>query len=314
MYSHEISDQERSYEARKVTWIGFVANVILTVIKIATGILGHSSAMVADGIHSLSDFFTDIVVIIGLKLTEKPADEDHNFGHGKYETFAAVVVGIALLFAGYNIMQKGVVNIYRILILNETVIKPSLIAIFAALLSIVSKEMLYRYTKRVGEKINSAAVIANGWHHRSDAYSSVGTLIGISCAYILGNKWIIFDPIAAIVVSILIIKVAFEILSPSVKELLEASLCDEEVQQILNLIKETPEIVEYHDLRTRRIGTNVAIEAHILFEKSTSLYYAHEISESLEKKLRSIFGAKSIITFHLEPQIKKYSKINEKQD
>lgn len=305
MYNYEINDEKRSYEAKKVTWIGFIINTILTIVKIMAGIFGKSNAMLADGIHSLTDFFTDIVVLLGFRFIDKPADEKHNFGHGKYETFATLIIGLALLFAGYSIMKNGLSTIYEVLIKRETISSPGMIAIIAAILSIVSKEALYRYTKNIGERIKSPAVIANGWHHRSDAFSSIGTLIGISFAYFLGDKWTIFDPIAAIVVSIFIIKVSFEIMLPAVNELLEVSLNKDEIEYILHLLNERSEIQDFHHLRTRRIGSNVVIESHLLFDETSSLYNAHEVSESIEKQLKDYFGKDSIITFHLEPNIKR---------
>lgn len=301
-----ISEKVRSEKARKITFVGFFINSILSIIKITAGILGKSNAMLADGIHSLSDFFTDIVVLVGFKFTEKPADKDHNFGHEKYETFATLIIGIALLLAGFDILQSGAVNVYKIAFKNEILPRPKLIAIIAALISIFSKEFLFRFTKKVGEKINSPAVIANGWHHRSDALSSIGTLIGISVAYFLGDKWIIFDPIAAIVVSVFIFKVAFEIMLPAVNELLESSLDEKDVKYISKLIESNQAIKNYHNLRTRRIGSNIAIEAHLMFDKNISLYQAHAISESIEKTLKDYFGKRSIITFHLEPNYKEF--------
>ncbi|NCD05614.1 MAG: cation transporter [Spirochaetia bacterium] len=299
-------EKERSEKARKITLVGFFINSVLTVLKITAGIIGKSNAMLADGIHSLSDFFTDIVVLVGFKFTEKPADKDHNFGHEKYETFATFIIGIALLLAGFDILQGGASNVYKIAFKNEILPRPKLIAIIAALISIFSKEFLFRFTKKVGEKINSPAVIANGWHHRSDALSSIGTLIGISVAYFLGDKWIIFDPIAAIVVSVFIFKVAFEIMLPAVNELLESSLDEKDVKYISNLIESNQGIKNYHNLRTRRIGSNIAIEAHLMFDKNISLYQAHAISESIEKTLKEYFGNRSIITFHLEPNYKEF--------
>ncbi len=306
MEKYITSEKVRSEKARKITFVGFFINSILSVLKITAGIIGKSNAMLADGIHSLSDFFTDIVVLVGFKFTEKPADKDHNFGHEKYETFATFIIGIALLLAGFDILQGGAVNVYKIAFKNEILPRPKLIAIIAALISIFSKEFLFRFTKKIGEKINSPAVIANGWHHRSDALSSIGTLIGISVAYFLGDKWIIFDPIAAIVVSVFIFKVAFEIMLPAVNELLESSLDEKDVKYISNLIESNQGIKNYHNLRTRRIGSNIAIEAHLMFDKNISLYQAHAISESIEKTLKEYFGKRSIITFHLEPNYKEF--------
>jgi len=301
MYNKDIMDDTRSNEAKKVTWVGFFVNTVLTITKIAAGILGNSSAMIADGIHSLSDFFTDIVVLVGFKFTEKPADEGHSYGHGKYETFATVIIGLALFFAGIGIFQKGIINVYGVLVKNEIIARPGIVAVLAAIISILTKEALYRYTKGVGEKIKSPAVIANGWHHRSDALSSIGTLFGISCAYFLGEKWTILDPMTAILVSIFIIIVAFKIMGPAINELLEASLNEDEIQYITNLFDESIEVQDYHNMRTRRIGDKVAIEAHLLFDKDISLYAAHVISDSLEQRLRYYFGRRSIITLHLEP-------------
>jgi len=298
-----MNNDKRTYEAQKVTWIGFMTNTILTIIKISAGVLGKSHAMLADGIHSLTDFFTDIVVLVGFKLTDKPADEDHNFGHGKYETLVTVIIGLALLFAGYTILKNGFINVYEVLINGTTLSKPSIIAVLAAVLSIITKEVLYRYTKYIGESINSPAVIANEWHHRSDVFSSIGTLVGISFAYFLGEKWTILDPLAAIVVSIFVLKVAFEIMLPAFNELLEVSLNEDEVQYISNLLEYTHEIQDYHNLRTRRLGSSVAIEAHLIFDKVILLDKAHEVSEAIELNLKEYFGISSIVTFHLEPDL-----------
>ncbi len=301
MRNQDIIDDTRSSEAKKVTWVGFFVNTVLTITKIGAGILGHSSAMIADGIHSLSDFFTDIVVLVGFKFTEKPADEGHSYGHEKYETFATVIIGLVLFFAGFGILQKGVINVYGVLVENEIIARPGIIAVLAAIISIITKEMLYRYTKGVGEKIKSPAVIANGWHHRTDAFSSIGTLFGISCAYFLGEKWTILDPITAILVSMFIIIVAIKIMVPAVNELLEASLNEDEIKYITNLFDASIDVLNYHNMRTRRIGNKVAIEAHLQFDKDISLYAAHVISDALEQKLRYYFGRRSIITLHLEP-------------
>ncbi|OJV65653.1 MAG: cation-efflux pump [Clostridiales bacterium 38-18] len=294
-------DYIRAREAKKVTLVGFVINVILTIFKLFAGVQGKSAAMLADGIHSLSDFFTDIVVLVGFKFTEKPEDEDHNYGHGKYETLATVVIGIALFLVGYKIFSSGLSNIYGVLFKGMSLSKPTAIALIAAISSIISKELLFRYTKVIGEKINSSAVIANGWHHRSDAFSSIGTLIGISGAMLLGHRWTILDPIASVVVSFFIFKVAFEILMPAIKELTEVSLSEAELSYIENTIKSCNQILNYHHLRTRKIGNRVAIEVHLMFDKGMTLFEAHEHASEIESEIKSHFGAQSIITTHLEP-------------
>ncbi len=298
----KMTDAMRSIEAKKVTWVGFIVNAILTAFKLFAGIQGNSAAMVADAVHSLSDFFTDIVVLIGFRFTDKPEDADHNYGHGKYETLATVVISLALFFVGYKIMSSGVLNMYAVLFNGLILKKPSVIALIAALVSIISKELLFRYTKVIGEKIQSAAVIANGWHHRSDAFSSIGTLIGIGGAIFLGAQWTILDPVASMIVSVFIFKVAFEILAPAVNELMEISLGAEDLKCIRETILSHSEIVNHHHLRTRRIGNRVAIEVHLVFYRDISLFDAHEIATEVETALKSCFGHGSIVTTHLETE------------
>jgi len=296
-----LTDETRSKEAKKVTWIGFVVNAFLTFFKILAGFLGGSAAMIADGVHSLSDFFTDIVVLVGFKFTEKPADDEHNYGHGKYETLATVVISLALLLVGYKIMTSGIVDIYEVVFKGKVLEQPEMIAFVAAVFSIASKELLFRYTRRVGEKIQSSAVIANGWHHRSDAFSSIGTMVGIGGAIFLGRNWAFLDPLASLIVSVFIFKVSFEILMPAVNELLESSLQDEEIAYIKKIIEASPHIQNYHHLRTRRIGSKVAIEVHFVFEKTMSIQEAHALATEVEKEVKEYFGASSLITTHLEP-------------
>lgn len=297
-----ITGEMRSYEAKKVTLIGFFINAILTGLKIFAGIQGNSAAMVADGVHSLSDFFTDIVVLIGFKFTDKPADDDHNYGHGKYETLATMIISIALALVGYKILSSGLMNMYAAAFKGKVIDKPGYIALIAAITSIVSKELLYRYTKAIGEKIQSSAVIANGWHHRSDAFSSIGTLIGIGGAIILGNKWTILDPIASIIVSIFIFKVALEIFIPAINELMEVSLDATEINFIKSTIESCPQILNYHHLRTRKVGARKAIEVHFIFDEALSIKDAHEYATGVELVIKEHFGELTLITTHLEPR------------
>lgn len=298
-----ITEERRSKEAKKVTYIGFAVNALLTVIKIMAGVYGRSAAMLADGFHSLSDFVTDIVVLVGFKLTAKPADDDHHYGHGKYETLSTVVIGIALFFAGYKIMISGIVTITDVLFEGKVIDKPGIVAVLAAVISIICKECLFFYTKLVGEKINSPVVVANAWHHRSDAFSSIGTLIGIGGAFVLGQKWTILDPIASVIVSLFIFKVAVGILLPAINELLESSLSHKENEYIKAAILESDNIKAYHHLRTRRIGSKVAIEVHLLFDETSSLVEAHEHATHLEEQLKHYFGEASLVTTHLEPML-----------
>lgn len=284
----------------KVIWIGSVVNFILLIFKFVAGFLGHSSALVADAVHSLSDFVTDIIVLVFVKISGKPEDEDHKYGHGKYETLATALIGLALLAVGLGLLAGGAMKVSEAL--NGAVLPaPSVIALIAAVVSIVSKEILYCYTVRVGKKMNSQAVIANAWHHRSDAFSSIGTLVGVGGAIWLGPKWRILDPIAAIVVSAFIIKVAIELIKPCIDELLERSLPSETEKRILEIIGSFPEISSPHHLRTRRIGNHIAIEVHLRMDGQVTLENAHGIASKVEKSLKEEFGPDTHIGIHMEP-------------
>lgn len=284
----------------KVTWIGSAVNFILLIFKFIAGFLGHSSALVADAVHSLSDFVTDIIVLVFVRISGKPEDEDHKYGHGKYETLATALIGLALLAVGLGLLAGGALKVSEA-IGGAVLTAPSIIALIAAAVSIVSKEILYRYSVRVGKKMNSQAVIANAWHHRSDAFSSIGTLAGIAGAICLGPKWRILDPLAAIVVSAFIIKVAIDLIKPCVDELLERSLPPETEKRILEIIGTFPEISSPHHLRTRRIGNHIAIEVHLRMDGQVTLENAHGIASKVEKSLKEEFGPDTHIGIHMEP-------------
>lgn len=284
----------------KVTWIGSIVNFLLLTFKFTAGFLGHSSALVADAVHSLSDFATDIIVIVFVKISGKPEDDDHRYGHGKYETLATALIGIALFAVGVGLLVGGAAKVADV-IKGAVLPAPSIIALIAAGISIVSKEILYRYTVRIGNNLNSQAVVANAWHHRSDALSSIGTLIGISGAIFLGEKWRILDPIAAIVVSAFIIKVAVNLVKPAIDELLERSLPAETEKRILDIIASFPEVSSPHHLRTRRIGNHIAIEVHPRMDGMTSLENAHTVATNVEKRLKAEFGPDTHIGIHMEP-------------
>ena len=284
----------------RVTWIGSLVNFLLMAFKFVAGIVGHSSALVADAVHSLSDFATDIVVIVFVRISGKPEDEDHRYGHGKYETLATAIIGLALFAVGIGLLVGGATKVADVI--NGAILPaPSMIALIAAAVSIVSKEILYRYTVRVGKNLNSQAVVANAWHHRSDAFSSIGTLVGVGGAIFLGEKWRILDPIAAIVVSTFIIKVAFDLIKPCIDELLERSLPAETEKQILDIITSFPEVSSPHHLRTRRIGNHIAIEVHIRMDGQISLEDAHTVATEVERCLKEVFGPDTHIGIHMEP-------------
>lgn len=283
-----------------VTLKGSAINAVLIVLKFIAGFIGRSSAMVADAVHSLSDFISDIIVLVFIKIAGKSKDKGHDYGHGKFETLATMIIGILLVFAGIGLMINGIEAVMRS-INGESLPRPTILALVIAVISILSKEWLYRYTIRVGKKLNSQAVIANAWHHRSDAVSSLGTFIGIAGAIFLGDKWRILDPIAAIIVSVLIIKSGYDIAKPCINELLEASLPEVQEKEITNLVMSVPGIVYIHNLRTRRIGNEIAVDLHAKMDGKLTLLDAHEKATAAENAIKSVFGDNSIINIHMEP-------------
>ncbi|MDY0143585.1 MAG: cation diffusion facilitator family transporter [Bacteroidales bacterium] len=295
-----MNNTSRTKTIRNVTLIGSVANLLLTGGKIIAGIVGKSSAMIADGIHSLSDLVTDIIVLVFIKVSGKERDKNHQYGHGKYETFATMLISFALMIVGAGILWTSANKVLDSI--NGIVIEqPGYIALYAALISIITKEGLYWYTKTIGVKVNSQAMVANAWHHRSDAFSSIGTAIGISGAILLGEKWRVLDPIAGIIVSFFILKVAWEIANPSINELLESSLPEETENEIIEIIKETSGVKGFHNLKTRKIGDIYAIEVHIKVDKELTVELSHQIATQIEKSLRDKFGNQSHIGIHVEP-------------
>lgn len=291
----------RENEIYKVTVVGSVANLLLLLFKFAAGIFGRSAAMIADAVHSLSDFITDIIVIVFVRISNKPQDKDHDYGHGKYETLATVIIGIILFAVGIAIFWNGTVSIWNF-IHGIPLGEPGLVALAAALVSIAVKELLYQYTVYKGKGLNSQAVIANAWHHRSDALSSVGTALGIGGAILLGDKWRVLDPVAAVIVSLFIMKVAIKLLLPSLGDLLEKSLPEETEKMIEETLLEFPAVSHPHNMRTRRIGNACSIDVHVRMESSMTVGQAHEITKTMERRLREKLGPETFITIHVEPR------------
>ena len=290
----------RTKRIYRVTLLGMFVNMILFVFKLVAGFLGRSGAMIADAVHSASDFATDVVVLAFVRISAKPRDDDHKWGHGKYETLASLIIGVALFAVGVEILLDSAEKI-KAVVDGEVLPRPGTIAIIAAAVSIVAKEALYQWTVRVGKHTESPSVVANAWHHRSDSLSSIGALLGIGAAYFLGEKWRIADPIAAIVVAALIIKVAIDLCSTALAELLEKSLPKEVEEEILAIILATPNVYKPHNLRTRRIGSDIAIEVHIRVDGNMSVFASHEISKEIERALRTRFGERTAVAIHIEP-------------
>lgn len=291
----------REKEIYKVTLVGSGGNLLLLILKFVAGVVGHSSAMMADAVHSLSDFFTDLIVLLFVKVSAKPQDESHDYGHGKFETLATLFIGLALTGAAIGIIVSGASKFMGWLG-GESLETPGKMALWAALLSIVLKEVLYQYTVVKGRSLNSQAVVANAWHHRSDAFSSIGAAIGIGGAILLGERWAVLDPLASIVVGSMLVKVAWDLLKGCFGELTDQSLSADEEREIMDIITSFQDVSEPHNLRTRKIGNRIAIEVHIRMDGNIPLHNAHEQASAIERKLKGRFGQETLVTLHMEPK------------
>ena len=289
---------ERERQIYRITLVGSAGNALLVVFKFVAGIIGHSAAMVADAVHSLSDFITDIIVLVFVSISAKPQDSSHDYGHGKFETLATLFISLALVTAAIGIIVSGARKLAAWL--NGADLEaPGSLALWAAVISILMKEWMFRFTARKGRELDSPALKANAWHHRSDALSSIGAAVGIGGAVLLGGRWTVLDPLASIVVGAMLVKVAWEIMRPSLGELTDESLPEKTEEEILEVFHSFSDISEPHNLRTRRIGNRVAIEAHIRMDGNMTLQRAHEITSKIEGELKERFG--TIVTLHMEP-------------
>lgn len=291
---------ERERQIYRITLVGSAGNALLVVFKFVAGIIGHSAAMVADAVHSLSDFITDIIVLVFVSISAKPQDSSHDYGHGKFETLATLFISLALVAAAIGIIVSGAQKLAAWL--NGADLEaPGSLALWAAVISILMKEWMFRFTARKGRELDSPALKANAWHHRSDALSSIGAAVGIGGAVLLGGRWTVLDPLASIVVGAMLVKVAWEIMRPSLGELTDESLPEKTEEEILEVFHSFSDISEPHNLRTRRIGNRVAIEAHIRMDGNMTLQRAHEITSKIEGELKERFGSGTIVTLHMEP-------------
>lgn len=290
----------REDQIARVTLVGSVVNLLLVGVKFVAGIAGHSAAMISDAVHSLSDFVTDIVVLVFVRISAQPQDEGHDYGHGKFETMATLLIGLALAAAAIGIVLSGAGKLAAWL-QGEDLPSPGKLALWAALLSILAKEVLYQYTRIKGQKLDSPALEANAWHHRSDALSSVGAAIGIGGAILLGNRWTVLDPLASIVVGLMLVKVAWDLMGPSFRELTDSSLPKETEAEMLEIIRGIDGVQDPHNLRTRRVGNRIVAEVHIRLDGSQSLSEAHEKATEVERRFKARFGQQSHIVVHMEP-------------
>lgn len=286
--------------ARRVTWVGFAVNAVLSALKIVAGIVGRSSAMVADGVHSLTDFITDLIVIVMIGVSRWKANKKYQYGYGKYETFATLLIGVALAFVAIGLFWNGLKDVIKAFD-GEQPEQPRMIALWMAIISIGAKEWLFRYTRMWGRRIDSAAVIANAWHHRSDAISSAATLVGVAGAIFLGPGWRILDPAAAMLVSVFIAISSIDIARPAVRELLEVSLPPEVTEPLCRIIKDSPGVITYHHFRSRRNGPRLILDVHIKVDPEISVSEGHDIASRVERRLKKGFGGSMITNIHVEP-------------
>lgn len=294
-------EQERFNVGQKVTVVGSAVNIVLFLLKLGGGFFGHSQALIADAVHSLSDFVTDIVAFTGIALSQKEVDADHHYGHGKYETLAGAFIGLILFAVSFGLFWSSGEEVY-IYFKGETLPRPAFVTVIIAAVSVLFKELLFHYTNHYAKKYDSTVLKANAWHHRSDALSSVAAIFGIGGAIFLGEKWRVLDPVAGICVSFMIFKVAFDILKVNINELLEASLPSEVESSILRQIRTVPGAESPHNLKTRKIGSAIAMEVHILVEPTLTIVEAHDIATRVEKRLHHRYGDQTFISIHVEPK------------
>ncbi|MGN1236498.1 MAG: cation diffusion facilitator family transporter [Bacteroidaceae bacterium] len=284
----------------RVTLLGAVGNFVLTLAKFVAGVIGMSAAMVADAIHSLSDLVSDLVVIIMVRVSSKGIDKSHDYGHGKFETLATAIIAIMLLIAGSELLFSGFNKIYDTL-QGTPPPAPRYIALWAAIASIVIKEILYQWTYRVGKRVNSPAMISNAWHHRTDALSSVASAIGIGGAIALGGQWAILDPIVCCIISVFIIIIALKMILPTIHELTEGSLPEETEQEIIRHIVSVNGVKNVHNLKTRHNGPVIILSAHVVVDPQITVAEAHKITVEAENAIRDTFGSETQISIHVEP-------------
>lgn len=290
----------RTKDIQKITLWGAFCNIALTIVKFVAGILGGSTAMLADAVHSASDLVTDIIVIVFTRISGKGKDKGHDYGHGKFETLATVVVSLMLLVVGAEMIKSSYQQI-RSAVEGNPLPAPEMIALWAAVISIISKEILYQWTVKVGKRLSSPVVIANAWHHRTDALSSVGSLVGIAGAIALGGEWTILDPLVGAVISIVIIVMAVKMSIPALAELTEASLPEKTEQKMLEIIRSVEGVRGVHELKTRLCGHYCIADFHIVVDPETTILESHETTVIIERKLREQFGEETQINIHVEP-------------
>ncbi|WP_372521008.1 cation diffusion facilitator family transporter [Candidatus Ruminimicrobiellum ovillum] len=296
--------ENKEKEIKNVTVVGVIVNLFLSITKLIIGYLGNSQALIADGVHSFSDLATDLSIIFGVKYWLAPADEEHQYGHRKIELLVTIFIAIALAFVGISIFAKAILALKQ-----NNIQSPSLVAFIGAMLSIISKEWLYRYTAKKANMLKSPAVKANAWHHRSDAISSLPVAIVIVIAAIF-PKLIWLDAIGAIVVSVFIIYPAYTIFKKSILSILDESVDSETLSKIEQIALQTKDVKEVHDIRTRKAGETFFVDMHILVDGNISVQEGHDISEEVKLNLMKSNEDILDVLVHLEP----FNEIESKQN
>lgn len=291
----ELNNDQRKKEMDKATWWGLIVNLLLSIGKLLVGYTGHSQALTADGLHSLSDLLSDGMVLLATRHSNVDADADHPYGHARYETFATIALAILLAAVGIGIGIDAVSH----LVDYQNLVSPSGLTLVIAALSILSKEILYQYTMRVAKQVKSKLLEANAWHHRSDAMSSIIVFIGIA-----GAMWgyPLLDPIAAIIVAVMICKIGWELGLQSFQELVDTGLEPETLSEMKETILSVDGVNQMHMLRTRRMGNSVLADVHILVSPKLSVSEGHQISEAVEIALIKQFNEINDITVHIDPE------------
>ncbi len=284
-------------EGRKVTLLGFFANAFLILLKLLTGIFGGSQALIADAIHSISDLFTDAVVLLGIKMGRKPPDKEHHFGHARIETLASAIVGLALIVTAVYLGIESALNIYR-----NTEYHPTGVALIGAGMSIAVKEALYRYTVIIGRRIKSQLIVANAWHHRSDALSSVAVLLGVA-GTLINPSWHILDAYAALIVSFFIVKVGLDILRKTLREFTDTAPRPEIMEKLMQLSRAVEGVMDAHDLRVRTSGGFYQAEIHIVVDGQLTVIEGHRIAKTVERSLAEEMAELDRVIVHVDPVV-----------
>lgn len=296
-----VDNRTRKQETNKITFIGMLVNILLSIFKLIAGIFGGSAAMIADAAHSVSDLITDGVVIVGMHLGCRAPNKKYPYGHARFESLTSLIIAVILIGAALGIFVNGFKDVYKVLLLEHPLAKPGYIALIMAVVSIASKEALFRATLRVGKKIRSTAVISNAWHHRSDAFSSIATFFGIGGAIVLGDKWVVLDPACAMFVSIFILVMGFKILKVSLEEMLDKALPEDDVKKIIEILKSVEGVSYIAPLRTRRLSYRASIDLQITVDKNMPFSALYKKMSKIERKLRQEFGKETLISIHPVP-------------